>query len=258
MNFEVVSTGDRPVCGIMSPNLRLNQRGYTLAGVLALLAVMSILMALSVPLWSRVRMRDKEEELIFRGNEYIEAIARYHQKFGSYPPDLETLEKLKFIRKLYADPMTKSGKWKVLNPEALLQTGAAGVINQPGGKKDDRDRSGLNDEEGNEEEDNRNSSFGNSNGNSNSSDPWGSSGLGEADDENKDEEEEVETVGPVVGVVSRSKKASMKILNGQSYYNKWVFVYALPQQQQQQRQPRQPGGNQQQQQGGTQGGSGGV
>ena len=28
--------------------------------------------------------------------------------------------------------MTKSGKWKVLHPEDLVQTGAAGTINNPG------------------------------------------------------------------------------------------------------------------------------
>src|SRR5215203_5106132 len=107
MNFNPVRP-IRPASAHMSV-ARWNQRGYTLAGALALLAVLSIFMALAVPLWSKVKQRDNEEELIFRGSEYVKAIARYHQKFGSYPPDLETLEKLKFIRKLYADPMTRSG-----------------------------------------------------------------------------------------------------------------------------------------------------
>ena len=47
--------------------MSFNQRGFTLAGALALIAVMSILLALAVPLWSRVKLRDNEEELIFRG-----------------------------------------------------------------------------------------------------------------------------------------------------------------------------------------------
>ena len=59
-------------------------------------------------------------------------------------------------------------------------------------------------------------------------------GFSDGDEEKADEEEEIESAGPIVGVASRSKKASFKIYNGQSYYNKWVFVYALPQQQQQQ------------------------
>lgn len=221
----------------MKKILAVNDRGYTLAAVLTLLAIMAIFLALAVPLWSRVKQRDNEEELIFRGNQYIKAIARYHAKFGSYPPDIKTLVELKYIRQEYLDPMTKSGKWKVLHPDALTQTGQAGTINTPGRNNnnnlvnDDKNRNT-----------NSGSSFGNDrddrddNGNDNKD------GLSSDDDENKDEEPEVESVGPVVGVVSRSKKASMKILNGQTYYNKWIFVYALQQQQPQQRPPQPPPG----------------
>ncbi len=116
--------------------MKLNERGFTLAGALTILAVIAVFWALTLPLWARIKQHDNEQELIFRGNEYIEAIGRYHQKYGTYPPDLETLQKLKFIRKLYVDPMTKSGKWKVLHPESLVQTGAAGQINMPGGSND--------------------------------------------------------------------------------------------------------------------------
>jgi type II secretory pathway pseudopilin PulG len=222
--------------------LRLNNRGYTLAGALALLAVMAILMTMAITLWSRVKQRDNEEELIFRGNQYVKAIARYHQKFGSYPPDLETLEKLKFIRQLYSDPMTKSGKWKVLNPQALVQTGAAGTINNPSDNNRDNRRNQNGDDTGEDDRDHDGDNSGSmgDNNNGNSSEDGDSSSMGDDEEDKSDEEEEVEAVGPIVGVASRSKKASMKIFNGQSYYNKWVFVYALAQQQQR---PGQPGGN---------------
>lgn len=198
-----------------------NQCGFTLVGALALIAVMSIFMALSVPLWSWVKQRDNEEELIFRGKEYVEAIGRYHAKFGTYPPDMETLEKLKFIRRLYKDPMTESGKWKVLHPDTLVQTGAAGKINVPG-QKDGKDKKEKKD--GGE--------------NQPGVIPSGFSNENQLDDkeeeEERDEDPEVESVGPVVGVVSRSKKTSIKTYNGQTTYNKWVFAYAIPQQPQQQ------------------------
>jgi len=197
--------------------IKLNERGFTLAGALTIIAILAIFWVLTLPLWQRVKQRDNEEELIFRGTEYTEAIARYHQKFGTYPPDPETLLKLKYIRKLYLDPMTKSGKWKVLHPDALLQTGAAGEINKPGGKKN---KKGLNqgDDEDDEEED---------------EDEESNKLPGLTDeDEDKDEEKEVESIGPVVGVVSRSKKSSIKIYNGQEKYNSWKFIYALQQQQQ--------------------------
>jgi type II secretory pathway pseudopilin PulG len=213
--------------------MKLNERGFTLAGALAIIAILAIFWALTLPLWSRIKQRDNEEELIFRGNEYVEAIARYHQKFGTYPPDLETLEKLKYIRKLYLDPMTKTGKWKVLHPDVLPQTGAAGQINLPGGNKNTNNNADLEDEDEDEgdEDENENAQF---------------PGLN-PDDEDEEEEDEIEekeaeSVGPVVGVVSRSKKDSIKIYNGQTKYNSWKFVYALTQQQQQQ--PPAPGGQQ--------------
>lgn len=213
--------------------LKLNERGFTLAGALTILAIIAIFWALTLPLWARIKQRDNEEELIFRGNEYIEAIGRYHQKYGTYPPDLETLQKLKFIRKLYVDPMTKSGKWKVLHPDSLVQTGAAGQINMPGGntpgsvtddknkKQGKKNKLGLNSDD--EDEDDEDMEDGDS---SNPNDPFGL----KDEDKDSDEEKEVESIGPVVGIVSRSKKDSIKIYNGQDKYNKWKFVYMLQQQ----------------------------
>jgi type II secretory pathway pseudopilin PulG len=214
--------------------LKLNERGFTLAGALTILAILAIFWALTLPLWARIKQRDNEEELIFRGNEYIEAIGRYHQKYGTYPPDLETLQKLKFIRKLYLDPMTKTGKWKVLHPDSLVQTGAAGTINMPGGTapggtEDDKNKKGgkknkpgLNsdDDDDDDDEDVEDGNF---------SDPNDPFGLKD-EDKDSDEEKEVESVGPIVGVVSRSKKDSIKTYNGQDKYNKWKFVYMLQQQ----------------------------
>ena len=197
--------------------MSFNQRGFTLAGALALIAVMSILLALAVPLWSRVKLRDNEEELIFRGKEYVEAITRYQQRFGAYPPDLETLQKLKFIRRLYPDPMTKSGKWKVIHPDSLVQTGEAGKINQPGQQ-----------DSGDDDDDDEN------NDPNKSLQPFDFGNQNKSEDETlkedeSDEEPEVESTGPVVGVVSRSKKTSIKVYNGQSAYNKWSFTFNVPQ-----------------------------
>lgn len=198
----------------------VNQAGFTLAGALVILAILAIFMALSVPIWERIKQRDNEAELIFRGKEYSEAIGRYHAKFGAYPPDMDTLVKLKMIRKLYKDPMTESGKWKLLTPESLVATGQAGLVNQTqtqivtGGGEVEEDTD--DDEE-------------------------------QMDKDESDEEPEVEVRGPIVGVSSRSKKTSIKVYDGQTHYNQWKFVYALAQPQQpqppQQPPPPKPGQN---------------
>jgi type II secretory pathway pseudopilin PulG len=223
------------------------EAGYTLAGALILLAVMAIFMALAMESWTFIKQRENEEELIFRGKQYVKAIALYHAKFNSFPPDIDTLIKQKFLRREFLDPMTKSGKWKVLRPDSLVQTGAAGQINQPG--------------TGGQQNDNQDNSNANGNGNSKSKSSQRDQGyepgkiptgfgqdqeqsqtspfdLSDAE-KNSDEEPESEVVGPIVGVVSRSKKTSIRVYNNQNTYNKWYFVYAVPQQQGQQPPPGQ-------------------
>jgi len=91
-----------------------SERGYTLVALIVAIAVMSILMAAAVPIWSHLMKREKEKELLFRGNQYSEAIDRFYRKFGRLPLQLEELTKTKCIRKLYADPMTKDGKWGLI------------------------------------------------------------------------------------------------------------------------------------------------
>ena len=216
-------------------DLRL-QAGYTLAGVLVLIAILSIFMAMAVPMWDRIKQRENEEELIFRGTEYVEAIGRYHRKFNSFPPDIKTLYEMKFLRHLYKDPMTESGEWKVLHPDSLVQTGAAGEINQPGAQNPaDQNKDNQNkDNQDNNKQDQSNQnpkSPGMNDTSQKTKDLDQVQSDKNGDEDETSEEQKVESIGPVVGVVSRSKKNSLRIYNGQSTYNKWVFVYA-PQQQQ--------------------------
>jgi hypothetical protein len=65
-----------------------------------------------------------EEELIFRGEEYMRAIRKYHTKFGAYPTTVEQLvstNSLRFLRRPYKDPMTdKEFRLISLNPDGSL------------------------------------------------------------------------------------------------------------------------------------------
>ena len=94
--------------------MRVSEKGYTLVALIVAVAVVSVLMAAAVPIWSHVMKREKEKELLFRGNQYIEAIDRFYRKFGRLPLKLEELHKTKCIRRLYPDPMTKDGKWELI------------------------------------------------------------------------------------------------------------------------------------------------
>jgi type II secretory pathway pseudopilin PulG len=70
--------------------------------------------------------RAREEELIFRGNEYARAIALFHARFNRYPMKIDDLVKgmngIRFLRHAYPDPMTRSGKWR------YIHANGAGVV----------------------------------------------------------------------------------------------------------------------------------
>jgi type II secretory pathway pseudopilin PulG len=75
--------------------------------------VMMILVAAALPAWSHAVRRDKEEELIFRGLQYAEAIRVFQQRFGRLPVRLEELIEVepRCIRQLWPDPFTGERDW---------------------------------------------------------------------------------------------------------------------------------------------------
>ncbi len=91
------------------------------------ITVMAIGLMVAVPVWQTQIQREKEAELIFRGNQYVEAVRVFQlKKPGTFPKSLDELVKEKCIRRLYKDPMSSDGTWNII----LLAGGAA-----PGGKQ---------------------------------------------------------------------------------------------------------------------------
>ena len=80
--------------------------------------VLTIWLTAAIPVWQTQAAREKEEELIFRGLQYVEAIRRFQMKNpGRFPSSLKDLEEDRFLRKPYTDPMSEVGAWNViLNP----------------------------------------------------------------------------------------------------------------------------------------------
>ena len=93
---------------------RKGEFGYSLIIAIFAIAIFSIFLLLAKPLWETTIQRDLEEELIFRGKQYVRAIELFVKEKRIYPKDLEILESEKFIRKLYKDPMTESGTWNYI------------------------------------------------------------------------------------------------------------------------------------------------
>jgi type II secretory pathway pseudopilin PulG len=96
--------------------------GYVLIMLLFLITAMAIGLMVAVPVWQTQIQREKEAELIFRGNQYVEAVRIFQlKKPGTFPRSLDDLIKEKCIRRLYKDPMNPDGDWNiVLLPEVVV------------------------------------------------------------------------------------------------------------------------------------------
>jgi type II secretory pathway pseudopilin PulG len=120
---------------------RRGEGGYNLVILMVLVTVMNIAVAVALPSWSQWAQREKEEELIFRGLQYAEAIRVFQARHGRPPNTLEELIEVepRSIRQLYPNPMTENGKWGVL---VQAPPGAGGRGRQPAAAPGQGARSG--------------------------------------------------------------------------------------------------------------------
>ncbi len=84
--------------------------------LVVMLTIINIMVAKSLPLWSAVIQREKEEELIFRGLQYAEAIRIYEMRTGGLPTKLEQLIEVepRCIRQLWKNPLAEDGSWLLI------------------------------------------------------------------------------------------------------------------------------------------------
>ncbi len=97
---------------------RQRDGGYLLLAIMLMMAFMVITATYYVaPRVVQQIKRDREEEMIHRGTEYARAIKKFYKKNGRYPATLDDLDKgqVRYLRKRFKDPLTKDGKWKLLN-----------------------------------------------------------------------------------------------------------------------------------------------
>jgi type II secretory pathway pseudopilin PulG len=187
--------------------------------LLVAITVLNILIAASLPLWSRIIQHDKEEELIFRGLQYAEAIRVFHIRFQRAPVRLEELleAKPRCIRQLWKDPMSDDGKWKILY-EGVPQAPGTVTPQVPG--EGDGDGKGPGDSGKGDTDSGPNAEDG-------SGDSEGSGGSGFLSTEQK----EKLTIGPIEGVASKSHKRSAMVWFQQERYDQWQFRWQLVAQQ---------------------------
>jgi hypothetical protein len=98
---------------------RRAESGYALVMVMFMLAMLVLVMSEAAPtVLSRIQ-REKEAELVWRGNQYKRGIRLYYLKMNRFPTSLDDLTKpktgIRFMRQAYKDPMNGvDGSWRLI------------------------------------------------------------------------------------------------------------------------------------------------
>ncbi len=105
-----------------------SDRGFAMAGLLVGIALLSLGLSIAMPTWKTLIQREKEEELIWRGQQYDRAVQLYRRKnAASGAPTLELLVQGRFLRKKYKDPIT-DGDFEIVG---VSPAGNAPGVQQP-------------------------------------------------------------------------------------------------------------------------------
>jgi type II secretory pathway pseudopilin PulG len=93
-----------------------SSRGFTYIALIVFIAIIGITLGSAGKYWQNVMLRDKEEELLFRGDQFRKAIERYYSSIPGRPQYPESLDNLlkdgrtptgkRYLRQKYKDPMT--------------------------------------------------------------------------------------------------------------------------------------------------------
>lgn len=169
----------------------MTSRGYAMAALLVAMSVMAVLMGALLPHWTTLATREKEQELVFRGNQYARAIGLFQRKFANTaPPSIDLLVEQRFLRKKYKDPITNDDFQPIYANQAAQGIGSPTGSTNPGQQ-----------------------------GSANLSTParqtlqmgFGNPGATGA--------------GGIIGVTSKSTETSLRVYNGRNRYSEWAFVY---------------------------------
>jgi len=241
------------------------ERGFILLVLMLFVALLTIAAAAIAPSIVFEVRRDREEELVHRGVQYSRAVQHYFKKFKRYPTrieDLESTSNMRFLRKRYKDPITGQD-FKLLYlsdvPSALgpgvgggglnATTNAAGnqfgqtangfgagnfgATTQPSSNSP-ANTPAATAQPASPDATSAGGPAANNNGSPDQATPGSSTAtaaqspnqLGGAKSASTDKlAGQTFGGGPIVGVVSTSKKESIRVFNKENHYNKWLFIY---------------------------------
>ena len=200
------------------------EAGYTLALVMVMASVLLVALSEAALNWQTAVKREREEELIFRGEQYQRALVLWYAHWSrtlgapqvAYPSTVEALlntNNKRFLRQPWTDPVTNE-EWRIIkvgpNNRPLLtvlpgtaETGA-GADRNPYGSGD----SGQSRESGPRPP----AAAGQT--------AYGQTAYGQT---LKTQSVNSPTVGGIAGVASTSEEESLKTYNGRNKHNEWEF-----------------------------------
>ncbi len=166
---------------------RSSEAGYNLVVLAVLITVMNIAVAAALPYWIGWAQRQKEDELIFRGLQYAEAIRIFRARQGRLPTTLEELIEAepRAIRQLWPNPMAEDGRWGLLMQGTPSGAGDAQPVAAAGG------------------------------------------GPMTAVPPPNEARGEGPVVGPILGVYSATPGPARRVFNGQQDVGSWLFTGGL-------------------------------
>lgn len=108
----------------MGSGRRGSSAGFTYVVVLVWVALVGIGLAITGELWQTAAQREREEQLLFVGEEFRRALNSYYEQSPGvqrFPASLSALLRderhpavRRHLRRLYADPMTGKAEWGVV------------------------------------------------------------------------------------------------------------------------------------------------
>ncbi len=105
--------------------MKQQERGFALLFVIAMACAVAIMLYMEMPRLIFEAQRNKEDTLLYRGEQYQRAIGLFVKKNKKWPQTLDELEDfngVRYLRRRYKDPLTDKDEWRLIHTNGMMLT----------------------------------------------------------------------------------------------------------------------------------------